>query len=155
MKRVFYHETKIGKLGIAEEYGFITNVYFMNMKQPLYAKLYETEVIKEGFSQIEEYLKGERKEFDLPLNPSGTSFQQQVWCEILKIPYGDTVTYKDISTDLGNDNSARAVGSATGKNPIPIIIPCHRVVGANNKTSGYIGGVELKNTLLNIEQMYK
>lgn len=151
MKKVFYYETPIGKLGIAEEYGFITNIYFMNMKQPLDAKRYETDILKEAFNQLCEYFKGDRKEFDLPLNPAGTDFQQTVWSELLNIPYGETRTYKDIATELGKESSLRAVGNANHQNPIPIIIPCHRVIGADNKLSGYSGGVEIKQKLLEIE----
>ena len=151
MKKVFYYETPIGKLGIAEEYGFITNIYFMNMKQPLDAKLYETDILKETFNQLCEYFKGDRKEFDLPLNPAGTDFQQTVWSELLNIPYGETRTYKDIATELGKENSVRAIGNANHQNPIPIIIPCHRVIGTDNKLSGYSGGTEIKQKLLEIE----
>ena len=151
MKRVFYYQTTIGKIGIAEEYGFVTNIYFMNMKQPLDAKQYETEILKETYNQICEYLRGERKEFDIPLNPSGTDFQQTVWSELLNIPYGETRTYKDIATALGSENSTRAVGSANNKNPIPIIIPCHRVIGADGSLSGYSGGADIKQKLLETE----
>jgi len=152
MKKVFYYETEIGKIGLAEEYGFITNLYFINMKQPLNAKQIETETLKEGFVQICEYLKGERKEFDLPLNPSGSDFQQTVWSELLNIPYGETRTYKDIALAIGSENSTRAVGNANNKNPIPIIIPCHRVIGSDGTLTGYVGGLELKQKLLNLEK---
>ena len=137
MKKVFYYQTPVGKIGIAEEWGFITNLYFMNMKLPLSAKQIETDVIREAFSQLSEYLNGSRQEFDLPLNPSGTDFQQTVWSEILNISYGKTVSYKD---------------NACNKNPIPIIIPCHRVVSSAGYTSGYVGGAELKEFLLKLEQ---
>ena len=151
MKKVFYYETSIGKLGIAEEYGFITNLYFMNMKQPLSAKVYETDILKEAYVQLEEYFRGERTEFDLPLNPSGTDFQQTVWSELLNIPYGETRTYKDIAVAIGNENATRAVGNANNKNPVPVIIPCHRVVGVNDYITGYVGGIEIKEKLLDIE----
>lgn len=152
MKKVFYYETQIGKIGIAEEKGFITNLYFMNMKQPLNAKQFETDILKEAYVQLCEYFNGERKEFDLPLNPSGTDFQQTVWSELLNIPYGETRTYKDIATAIGNENKTRAVGSANNKNPIPVIIPCHRVIGSNGELTGYAGGIELKERLLNLEK---
>ena len=151
MKKLFYYETKIGKVGIAEEYGFVTNLYFMNMKQPLNCKLFETETLSNAYKQLTEYLDGNRKEFDLPINPSGTSFQQQVWCELLTIPYGETRSYKDIARSLGNEKSSRAVGNANNKNPIPVIIPCHRVIGSDNKTFGYIGGTSIKEFLLELE----
>lgn len=151
MKKVFYYETPIGKIGIAEEWGFITNLYFMKMKQPLYAKQIETESIKEAYVQITEYLKGDRKEFDLPLNPSGTDFQQQVWSKVLEIEYGKTKSYGNIAKELGDEKKARAVGNACNKNPIPIIIPCHRVTCTNGNLAGYIGGDDIKQLLINIE----
>lgn len=151
MKKLFYYETPIGKLGIAEEYGFLTNIYFMNAKQPLDAKLYETETIKETFNQLCEYFRGDRKEFDIPLNPSGTDFQQTVWSELLNIPYGKTRTYKDISKELGDEKAVRATGNACNKNPIPIIIPCHRVLGSDGSLTGYAGGTEIKQKLLKLE----
>lgn len=152
MKKLFYYDTLIGKIGIAEEYGFITNLYFMNMKQPLNAKLYETEVLKECYIQLTEYFNGVRREFDLPLNPSGTDFQQKVWSEVLNIPYGEVRSYKDIAVSLKSETKSRAVGNANNKNPIPIIIPCHRVVSTNGELSGYVGGVNIKQKLLDIEK---
>ena len=152
MKKVFYYQTPVGKIGIAEEWGFITNLYFMNMKLPLSAKQIETDVIREAFSQLSEYLNGSRQEFDLPLNPSGTDFQQTVWSEILNISSGKTVSYKDIALSVSSEKSVRAVGNACNKNPIPIIIPCHRVVSSAGYTSGYVGGAELKEFLLKLEQ---
>ena len=151
MKKVYYYETPIGKIGLAEEWGFITNLYFMNMKQPLRAKQIETDTLKEGFVQLMEYFNGERTDFDLPLNPAGTDFQQTVWSELLNIPYGETRSYKDIAIKIGQENSTRAVGNANNKNPIPIIIPCHRVIGADGKLNGYIGGTDIKQKLLEIE----
>ena len=155
MKKVFYYETKIGKIGLAEEYGFITNLYFMNMKQPLNAKRCETDILKEAHIQIDEYLSGLRTEFDLPMNPSGTDFQQTVWSELLNIPYGKTKTYKEVAEAVKSPNATRAVGNANNKNPIPILIPCHRVIGSDNKLTGYVGGNELKNTLLELEKQFK
>lgn len=153
MKKLFYYETQIGKLGIAEEHGFITNLYFMNMKQPLKSKVYETDILKETFIQLSEYFNGIRKEFDLPLNPSGTDFQQTVWSELLNIPYGETRTYKDIAKFIKAENSVRAVGNANNKNPIPIIIPCHRVLSSDGSLGGYSGGDKLKQLLLDIEHV--
>lgn len=151
MKKLYYYETVIGKIGIAEEYGFVTNICFRNMKQPLDSKLYETDLLKETFVQLTEYLDGKRKEFDIPLNPSGTDFQQKVWCEVLNIAYGEKISYKDLAERMKNKNSAIAVGNALNKNPIPIIIPCHRVVSSDNKLEGYNGGIEIKKFLLNLE----
>lgn len=154
MKKVFYYETLIGKIGIAEEYGFITNVYFMNMRQPLDAKVYETDILKEGYVQINEYLNGELKEFDLPLNPKGTDFQQTVWSELLNIRYGETTSYKDIAAKTGKPSACRAIGNSINKNPIPIIIPCHRVIASDSTLCGYVGGVDIKKKLLDLEKIY-
>ena len=152
MKKVFYYQTPIGKIGIAEEWGFITNLYFMNMKQPLNAKQIETEILKETYVQLCEYLNKERTEFDIPLNPSGTDFQQTVWSELLNIPYGKTKTYKDIAQSVKKESAQRAVGNACNKNPIPIIIPCHRVLSSDNKITGYVGGLDLKEKLIDLEK---
>jgi methylated-DNA-[protein]-cysteine S-methyltransferase len=102
--------------------------------------------------QLREYFNHQRKDFDLKLNPAGTVFQRHAWQQLLKIPYGQTNRYKDIAAGLGNPNASRAVGMANNKNPIPIIIPCHRVIGANNKLVGYAYGLELKQQLISLEQ---
>lgn len=101
--------------------------------------------------QLREYCHNERQTFDLKLNPAGTVFQRHAWQQLRKIPYGETCRYKDIAAGLGNPNASRAVGMANNKNPIPIIIPCHRVIGANNKLVGYAYGLELKQQLLTLE----
>ena len=102
-------------------------------------------------SILKEYLEGKRKEFDIEINPKGTDFQKMVWKELLKIPYGETRSYKDIAARVNNPKGSRAVGMANNKNPIPIIIPCHRVIGSNGNLTGYAGGVNIKEKLLRIE----
>jgi methylated-DNA-[protein]-cysteine S-methyltransferase len=102
--------------------------------------------------QLSEYFTGRRHNFDLPLSPQGTSFQLAVWELMQHIPYGETSTYGEIATRLGNTNKARAVGGAANKNPLPLVIPCHRVMGANGKLTGFAGGVEIKQFLLNLEK---
>ena len=114
--------------------------------------LEETELILECKKQLEEYFAGKRKTFDLPLVPKGTEFQQKVWKALQEIPYGETRTYGEIAAAIGNPKAARAVGMANNKNPIGIIIPCHRVVGANGKLVGYAGGMEKKEFLLELER---
>lgn len=104
------------------------------------------------FEQIMEYLQGTRKKFDVNYKLSGTEFQLSVWRELLKIPYGETRTYKEIAQAIGNDGAARAVGVANSKNPIHIIIPCHRVIGADGSLTGYAGGIGMKEGLLNLEK---
>jgi len=102
--------------------------------------------------QLEAYFAGQLEIFDLPLAPEGTSFQQKVWTELCKIPYGETISYGDLACRIGNPNASRAVGLANGSNPIPIIIPCHRVIGSNGKLTGYGGGLHIKEKLLALEK---
>ena len=106
-------------------------------------------------SELREYFDGKRREFDLPLAPEGTDFQKRVWEELCKIPYGETSSYGEIAAALGNTRAARAVGLANNKNPIPIIVPCHRVIGADGALVGYAGGVEAKDFLLKLEKKHK
>lgn len=107
------------------------------------------------FEQIQEYLQGVRKSFDVNYKLSGTEFQLSVWRELLKIPYGETRTYKEVAIALGNDKAARAVGMANNKNPLHIIIPCHRVIGTNGSLTGYAGGIDIKEKLLKLEKNEK
>ena len=101
--------------------------------------------------QLREYFAGTRQQFDLPLNSSGTAFQQKVWQQLIQIPFGETITYLHMAKRLGNVKSIRAAASANGKNPLAIIIPCHRVVGADGKLTGYAGGLHRKQWLLEHE----
>jgi methylated-DNA-[protein]-cysteine S-methyltransferase len=112
----------------------------------------ETTLIKEAYRQLSEYLKGERKGFDLPLLIKGTTFQQQVWKALLEIPYGETRSYKQIAVAIGNPKAVRAVGMANNRNPLLIVVPCHRVIGANGKLVGYGAGIEKKEFLLRLEK---
>jgi len=104
--------------------------------------------------QLEDYFSGDIISFNLPLNPKGTEFQQRVWFELIKIPYGDTITYHELAVRLGDAKVIRAAGTANGKNPIAIVIPCHRVIGAGNKLTGYAGGIWRKKALLELEMKY-
>lgn len=101
---------------------------------------------------LEEYFQGTRKEFDVPLDIKGTNFQEMVWRELLNIPYGETRTYSDIADAVGNPKAIRAVSGAIGKNPVAIVVPCHRVIGKNGKLTGYRGGLEMKKELLELEK---
>jgi methylated-DNA-[protein]-cysteine S-methyltransferase len=106
------------------------------------------EVLRETARQLDEYLAGARREFDLPLAPAGTPFQQAVWTVLRAIPYGATMSYADQARALGNANKARAVGAADGRNPLSIVVPCHRVTGAGGRLTGFAGGLEAKAWLL-------
>lgn len=102
-------------------------------------------------AQLREYFAGARRTFDLPLAPRGTAFQQRVWAALRAIPYGETRTYGELAAAIGSPNASRAVGKANHHNPIPIVIPCHRVIGANGTLTGYAGGLEVKRKLLALE----
>ncbi len=101
--------------------------------------------------QLSEYFAGKRQTFDLPLDPVGTEFQQGVWRVLVEIPFGETWTYGEIARRLGQPTASRAVGAANGRNPLPIVVPCHRVIGSNGKLTGYRGGVKFKEALLELE----
>ncbi len=101
--------------------------------------------------QLREYFAGKRADFDLPLAPEGTEFQRSVWRNLQDIPYGETISYGELAKRVGNPKASRAVGAANGQNPIPIVIPCHRVIGANGKLTGFGGGLPTKEALLALE----
>jgi methylated-DNA-[protein]-cysteine S-methyltransferase len=103
------------------------------------------------YTQLKGYFRGERKHFDLPLKIEGTEFQKRVWNELMKIPYGKTISYKELAIRLGNEKVIRAAASANGANPLPIVIPCHRVIGSDGSLIGYGGGLEIKEKLLQLE----
>jgi len=109
-------------------------------------------ILREAVLQLEEYFAGELHEFDIPLDPVGTAFQQSAWMELRRIPYGETISYGEQARRLGDAKKSRAVGAANGRNPISIIVPCHRVVGANGSLTGFAAGVEAKAWLLHHEQ---
>ena len=108
-------------------------------------------VLDAAVAQLGEYFAGARTEFDLPLDPDGTEFQHQAWDALVKIPFGETISYGEQAVMLGDKNKSRAVGAANGKNPIPIVVPCHRVVGSNGQLTGFAGGLDVKAWLLNHE----
>ena len=143
------YNTKIGKLKIEYENDVLTGIaYTENEKeQGIRSELSDKTVL-----QLEEYFDGRRKEFDIPIKLRGTEFQKKVWNELLKIPYGVTVSYKDIAIKIGNPKVCRAVGMANHNNPILIIVPCHRVINENKKLGGYALGLDLKRKLLELEK---
>ena len=146
----FTYETILGSVTFVEENGTLLAVTTHRSYEGI---CQETPLIKEACRQLSEYLKGERKTFDLPLNPKGTDFQKCVWRALCDIPYGETRTYKQIAEAIGNPKAVRAVGMANNRNPITIIVPCHRVIGANGKLVGYGGGLEMKEILLRLEKV--
>ncbi len=110
--------------------------------------------LREAVRQLNEYFAGTRRQFDLPLAPEGTSFQQRVWAELRRIPYGETVSYGELARRIGNERASRAVGLANGANPVAIIVPCHRVIGSNGTLTGYGGGLPNKKWLLAHERAH-
>ena len=108
-------------------------------------------ILRRTVAQLEEFFAGKRTEFDIPLDMVGTPFQQEVWQQLLRIPYGATVSYGEHAQAVGRPKAARAVGAAIGRNPVSIIVPCHRVIGSNGSLTDYAGGLERKRTLLTLE----
>ena len=125
------------------------------IKNTFGSKLISTNpLIKETCIQFDEYFAGKRQTFDLPLSPKGTPFQQTVWKQLQEIPYGKTISYAQLAKAINHPKACRAVGSANGKNPISIIIPCHRVIASNGSLGGYTGGLDIKTQLLALEKKY-
>lgn len=149
---MFFYNTPIGEIAIIENSGKITNLYLKaaSVVKENY-EINETETLKEAYKQLEEYFRGKCKIFSLPLAPAGTDFMKKVWKTLEKIPYGETRSYKDIAEKINHTKAYRAVGLANNRNPIPIIIPCHRVIGADKKLVGYGGGLDIKEKLLKLE----
>ena len=147
-----YYKSPIGILEIICE-----NNKLVSLKLVDYCEKsnFETDFIKDIKNQLDEYFLGKRTIFDIKINPTGTDFQKLVWKELQKIPYGNTKSYSEIAAIAGNKNAQRAVGNACNKNPIMIIIPCHRVVSKNNNIGGYAYGSTIKQKLLNIENFIK
>lgn len=115
---------------------------------------YSPDLFVDAMKQLEEYFEGKRKNFDLKLNPQGSNYHKKVWNILQSIPYGQLKTYKDIAVMIGDPNASRAVGLANNRNPIPILIPCHRVVGSNGKMMGYAYGVKMKRELIEMENYH-
>lgn len=150
-KYAYSFESKISNLSIYEVDNKIVRIEFNEENTDKNYKYEMTPTIKNAIREIEEYLDGDRKIFTVPIELYGTEFQVKVWNELLKIPYGETKTYKEIAKSIGNEKACRAVGGANNKNPIPIIVPCHRVIGSNSSLVGYKGGLQIKKALLEVE----
>ena len=167
MKYIKYVKTKLGKICVVEENRKIIKVIIDNennenskdkeIDKKVYEKYQEkdTKLLLKAKKELEEYFEGKRKEFDLPLEQEGTEFQKKVWEALERIPYGETRTYKDVAKMVGNEKASRAIGMANNKNSIPIIIPCHRVIGSNGKLVGYALGLDMKKYLLDLERKNK
>jgi methylated-DNA-[protein]-cysteine S-methyltransferase len=150
---VAYRDTSIGVIGISEHEGAITGLYFENATVPAELDYGETPLLLEAFGQLEEYLAGKRRAFRLALSPRGTPWQLKCWAALREIPYGETITYGELARRAGNPKACRAVGMANNRNPIPVFIPCHRVIGANGSLTGFGGGLHIKEQLLRLEKL--
>lgn len=150
-----YLESPIATLLLAADADGLQQILFSTDARPARpepAWQEDAPALAEVARQLKAYFAGELKEFDLPLFPQGTSFQQKVWGELRKIPYGETLSYGELARRIGNPRACRAVGLANGSNPISIVIPCHRVIGSNGKLTGYGGGLPIKEKLLALEK---
>lgn len=154
MKKFFGYDFEGCFLTIAEENQQLTDLRF-GKSDLCNAENRETAFLTFVAQQLSEYFSGKRKVFDVPLALEGTDFQMKVWKALLSIPYGETCSYKQIAEKVGCPKGCRAVGMANNKNPIGIIIPCHRVVGADGGLTGYAGGLNMKQKLLMLERKYK
>jgi len=150
----FEYDTILGRITIEEIDGHITRILPVFDANGGNGRKSETKLIQEAFRQIEAYFHGRLFEFSLPLAPQGTDFMQLVWQALREIPYGKTVSYKEIAVKIGHPKATRAVGMANNRNPIAIVIPCHRVIGSNGQLVGYRYGLENKRQLLDLESRY-
>jgi len=156
MKKTWYAELKspVGVLLLESDGEALTRIRLPEEeyeKDGSVERVRKPALFKEAAAQLNAYFRGERTTFDLPLAPGGTLFQQDVWNELQKIPLGETISYAELAERVGRKGSFRAVGAANGRNPLPIVIPCHRVIGSNGKLTGYAGGIEAKKKLLELE----
>ncbi len=149
-------ESPVGRLRLIASEEALAGIWFERGRDAMRGSAAVTRgsnaVIERTREQLEEYFAGARREFDLPLDPRGTEFQRRVWFRLTRIAYGDTTTYGALAAELGNAKASRAVGLANGSNPIPIVIPCHRVIGANGSLTGFGGGLPIKAKLLELER---
>jgi methylated-DNA-[protein]-cysteine S-methyltransferase len=148
-------DSPLGPLLLAADAAGLRQIHFVNGRHPAKpdpAWREDPTPLKETIRQLRAYFAGELETFDLPLAPEGTPFQLKVWKLLCDIPYGGTISYGELARRVGNPKASRAVGLANGSNPIPIIIPCHRVIGSNGKLTGYGGGLPIKEKLLALER---
>jgi methylated-DNA-[protein]-cysteine S-methyltransferase len=144
-----HHRTPLGIAKITEEDNFITVISILDEEVPV--DIPKTEVLKKAVQQLDEYFAGERKTFDLPIKQAGTNFQQEVWQELSKIDYGKIITYGQQSNNMNSPLAIRAIAAANGKNNLWVVVPCHRVIGADGSLTGYAGGLWRKQWLLEHE----
>lgn len=149
-----YYSSPIGLLEVQSSGSYIVSVKFLNDPSASFCAPEVGSILVQCLAQLDEYFKGSRKEFTVPIYQEGTDFQKQVWAELLTIPYGKTVSYAGIAKQLGDIKKIRAVGATNGKNNLAILVPCHRVIGSNQQLTGYAGGLWRKRWLLDHEARY-
>ena len=152
-KYISYLKSPIGQIKITADDNAVNSILFVFDDTEIEPEN-SNNIIEKCKQQLKEYFTGKRKEFDVEIRQEGTEFQQKIWSELIKIPYGKTVSYNDIAKKVGGRNMMRAVGAANGKNQISIIVPCHRVIGSDGKLIGYAGGMWRKEWLLKHEDKY-
>jgi len=140
--------TLIGPLYLVASEEALYGVHWKKQSSPMGTN----SILQQTVKELEEYFSGKRKLFEIPLSAQGTAFQKKVWSQLSKIPYGKTCSYRDIATRIQNEKAVRAVGTANGRNPISIIVPCHRVIAADGTLGGYAGGLKIKTILLELEK---
>jgi len=152
-------ESSIGKLFLTATDQGVTGLYWEPQPHPMLSLTQDltpsARILISISEQLEEYFSGRRKTFEVAIHPQGTEFQRRVWAELSRIPYGETVSYAYIANRIGSTNAVRAVGSANGRNPLCIIVPCHRVINSSGSLGGYSGGLEVKTKLLELEKSFR
>lgn len=151
MDSYYVYASPIGQLNIVEKKGYITNIALRDSFDVSQLSFSKTEVIAKCIIQLEEYFRGQRQSFEIPLNPEGTEFQWLVWQELLKVPYGQWSSYHLVAEAIGSPKGARAVGRSVGANPVLILIPCHRILGSDGSLTGFSAGLKRKSFLLDLE----
>jgi methylated-DNA-[protein]-cysteine S-methyltransferase len=149
---VLAHDSPIGPLILVSDGVCLVGLHFSGWKPPLTAGRRFDEVLRKTTRQLDAYFGGQLKSFDIPLKPAGTPFQLRVWSALRDIPFGETRSYGQMASAIGTPSAMRAVGAANGRNPIAIVVPCHRVIGADGSLTGFGGGIERKRFLLRLEQ---
>lgn len=152
MKSYFEYSFPLGRMVLAEENGKLTDAFFSDSGPCLQGERRETQLLRQARQELQQYFSGERKQFTIPLAQRGTEFQRAVWQALMEIPYGRTATYQDIAQAVGSPKACRAVGMANHRNPICILVPCHRIIGKDGNLTGYAGGLERKRILLALER---
>lgn len=157
MKAIYFYEGLIGRYALEETDGCLTRMWVGDRVSlvPEDVEVRETPLLQEAKKQLDCYFSGQLQEFTLPFSLEGTEFQKKVWMVLRNIPYGTTITYGELAGRVGNVKASRAVGMANSRNPLPVFIPCHRVIGTGGKLTGYTGGLDIKETLLQLESREK